>query len=151
MSLTWPFNYRLIIFYIIKIVLDLKHAYILLIIANTTGIPHLKGTEFIFAHGLFETFFGHTCFYCYVFLLLWMFRYGYSVSLCSVYCLCVKRVLYCHQVSTQLKFNKYTVSYIMYRVSFEMSPGTYIRVVLLIKRSVKLWLPNVHWKDSKHF
>ena len=38
MLLLWSFNY----IYIIKVVLDCKFIYILLIIGNTTGMPHLK-------------------------------------------------------------------------------------------------------------
>jgi hypothetical protein len=45
MLLLWIFNYLLIIFHIIKIVLDCKTKYVLLIIENTSVMPHLKNSH----------------------------------------------------------------------------------------------------------
>ena len=65
--------------------------------------------------------------YCYVYvlLLLYMFRSGYSVSLCcSVYCWCVN--MYCTTVSP-IAVNRYIILKIIIHMGIELAPGT-IRV-----------------------
>ena len=94
----------------------------------------------------------------YVFLLLCIcvliVMYVHFSVFCFIVLFCVllvcKCVLYyCHRVSTQLQLTNIYHIICSEFLSKCAQGSTYVD--LLIKRSLKLWFPNVHCKDWKHF